>query len=63
MRQEEKTYTVRWSEEDGEHVGLCEQFPSLSWLAKTPEEALRGIQELVKGCTDDIQTETLKMPR
>jgi predicted RNase H-like HicB family nuclease len=63
MEKTNYTYTVRWSEQDREHVGLCEQFPSLSWLAKTPEEALRGIKELVKGCTDDIQNETLKMPR
>jgi len=63
MSQEENTYTVQWSEEDGEHVGLCKEFPSLSWVAKTPEEALKGIQELVKGCKDDIQRETLRMPR
>jgi len=27
------TYRVTWSPEDGEHVGLCAEFPSLSWLA------------------------------
>jgi len=30
-------YTVTWAEEDGECVGLCAEFPSLSWLAETPE--------------------------
>lgn len=24
------TYRVTWSQEDGEHVGLCAEFPSLS---------------------------------
>jgi predicted RNase H-like HicB family nuclease len=24
------TYRVTWSEEDGEYVGLCAEFPSLS---------------------------------
>jgi len=31
------TYRVIWSEEDCEHVGLCAEFPSLSWMARTPE--------------------------
>jgi predicted HicB family RNase H-like nuclease len=37
------TYRVTWSAEDGEHVGLCAEFPSLSWLAATPEAALKGV--------------------
>lgn len=31
------TYRVIWSEEDEEYVGLCAEFPSLSWLDGTPE--------------------------
>lgn len=31
-----------------EHVGLCAEFPSLSWLDKTPERALSGIRKLIK---------------
>lgn len=50
------TYRVTWSQEDGEHVGLCAEFPSLSWLAPTPEKALSGIRELVKGVVSDMQT-------
>ncbi|MBP7081851.1 MAG: hypothetical protein KBA96_12120 [Rhodocyclaceae bacterium] len=41
------TYRVIWSAEDGEHVGLCAEYPSLSWLSKTPEAALTGIRQLV----------------
>ena len=41
------TYRVTWSPEDGEHVGLCIEFPSLSWLAETPEEALAGVRKVV----------------
>ena len=41
------TYRVTWSEEDHEYVGLCAEFPSLSWLASNPEAALRGIREVV----------------
>jgi predicted RNase H-like HicB family nuclease len=40
------TYRVTWSSEDGEHVGLCAEFPSLSWLAQTPEEARAGIRRV-----------------
>lgn len=44
---EKYTYRVIWSEEDQEHVGLCAEFPSLSWLAPAPGEALNGITKLV----------------
>lgn len=40
-------YTVHWSEEDGEWVGRCDAFPSLSWLAPGRDEALAGIRDLV----------------
>lgn len=49
------TYRVIWSAEDQEHVGLCEEFPSLSWLAESPELALAGIRELVHGVLDDMK--------
>jgi len=48
------TYRVTWSEEDHEFVGLCAEFPSLSWLSVDPEEALRGIRALVKECVEDM---------
>ena len=49
------TYRVTWSAEDGEHVGLCAEFPSLSWLAKTPEAALKGIRRVVSEVVSDMQ--------
>lgn len=49
------TYRVTWSQEDGEYVGLCAEFPSLSWLAPTPEKALAGIRRLVSEVVDDMQ--------
>ena len=48
------TYRVTWSPEDNEHVALCAEFPSLSWLAKTPEAALRGIQKVVADVAADM---------
>ena len=49
------TYRITWSEEDGEHVGLCAEFPSLSWLEATPEKALAGIRRLVKESVADMR--------
>ena len=48
------TYRVTWSEEDGEFVGLCTEFPSLSWLSVDPEEALKGVRSLVKECVEEM---------
>lgn len=41
------TYRVAWSEEDGEYVGTCAEFPSLSHLDPDPDVAWRGIGEMV----------------
>jgi predicted HicB family RNase H-like nuclease len=54
MKPDHYTYRVTWSPEDGEHVGLCAEFPSLSWLADTPEAALAGIRTLVAEVVADM---------
>ena len=54
MRLDHYTYRVTWSAEDAEHLGLCAEFPSLSWLAPTPEEALSGIRVLVTEVVEDL---------
>jgi predicted HicB family RNase H-like nuclease len=48
------TYRVTWSEEDVEYVGFCAEFPSLSWLARTPEASLKGIRKLVSEVIADM---------
>ena len=48
------TYRVTWSAEDQEHVGLCAEFPSLSWLAASPEQALAGVRKLVRDVLADM---------
>ncbi|MCU1314671.1 MAG: HicB family protein [Acidobacteriaceae bacterium] len=55
MTSDHYTYRTTWSAEDGEHVGLCAEFPSLSWLSETPEEALAGIQQMVAECVADMR--------
>ncbi|MCX6083111.1 MAG: hypothetical protein NTW32_26585 [Chloroflexi bacterium] len=49
------TFRVTWSEEDGEYLGQCAEFPSLSWLASNPEEALQGIRHAVAEVIVDLQ--------
>lgn len=56
------TYRVTWSDEDQEHVGLCAEFPGLSWLEKTPEKALAGIRKLVKESLHDMQANGENIP-
>lgn len=48
------TYRVMWSQDDAEFVGLCAEFPSLSYLAATPEKAVRGILNVVKDVVCDM---------
>ena len=49
------TYRVTWSVEDEGYVGLCAEFPLLSWLTPTQEEAFSGIRLLVADCVADMQ--------
>ena len=49
------TYRVAWSAEDDEFVGQVAEFPSLSWLALTQEEALAGIVHLVHDVLLDME--------
>ena len=56
------TYRVTWSEEAREHVGLCAEFPSLSWLDKNPEKALAGIRKLVQSCVKDMAADKEAIP-
>lgn len=56
------TYRVTWSEEDQEHVGLCAEFPSLSWLEGSPESALAGIRSLVGNCVSEMQSNNEAVP-
>jgi len=56
------TYRVTWSEEDKEYVGLCAEFPSLSWLAATQEAALQGINNVVAEVVSDMESNGEDIP-
>ncbi len=58
------TYRVTWSEDDGEHVALCAEFPSLSFLANKPVNAFQGLVALVEEVLQDMKEngETIPEP-
>jgi len=64
MNTKHYTYRVIWSEDDQEFVGLCAEFPGLSWLEQDQGAALRGIVSLVKDSVADMAQsgETIPAP-
>ena len=62
MNADHYTYRVTWSPEDGEYIGLCAEFASLSWLAKSPEGALKGIRKTVGEAVADMESEGETVP-
>lgn len=62
LKNDRYTYRVTWSEEDEEYVGLCVEYPSLSWLAPTPQDALSGIQQVVAEVVADMEANEERVP-
>jgi predicted HicB family RNase H-like nuclease len=62
LKNDRYTYRVTWSDDDNEYVGLCAEFPSLSWLARTPETALKGIRKVVADIVEDMRSEGETVP-
>jgi predicted HicB family RNase H-like nuclease len=56
------TYRVTYSQDDNEYVGLCAEFPSLSWLEPNQNEAFSGIQKLVKEVIFEMQKSNETIP-
>ncbi|MBU4331201.1 MAG: toxin-antitoxin system HicB family antitoxin [Acidobacteriota bacterium] len=50
------SYRITWSPEDEEYVGICVEFPSLSWLMGEPESALKGIRNLVSKVVEEMKS-------
>jgi predicted HicB family RNase H-like nuclease len=55
-------YRITWSEDDNQYVGLCAEFPSLSYLASTPQMALRGILSVVTEVVKDMASNNETIP-
>lgn len=55
-------YQVQWSDEDGEFVATCEEYPNLSGLGKTKAEALQELEIAVAGWLSYRAGASLKAP-
>jgi predicted HicB family RNase H-like nuclease len=55
LQSDRYTYRITWSEKDKEYVGLCVEFPSLSWLAESQENALEGIRKVIEEAIKDMK--------
>ena len=57
-------YEVRvfWSEEDGEFVGVCDEFPHLSGLGPTREDAAREIQLVLETVLEIAEEDNVPVP-
>jgi len=62
LKDDHYTYRVSWSEEDNEYIGLCAEFPSLSWLASEHEEAFQGIRQVVADVVADLRSKGEPIP-
>ena len=56
------SYRVTWSDEDSEFVGLCAEFPSLSWLSKSQDAAFKGIRKLVAQTIKEMEKQKELIP-
>ena len=56
-------YRVGWTDDGGEYVGQCLEFPSLSWLAPTYDEAFAGIRNLVRDVVSDMLGNDEQVPQ
>ena len=59
---EKYTYRVVWSEDDQRYVGVCTEFPSLSHLAASHDEALDGIIAVVREVLAHMRISKEEMP-
>jgi predicted HicB family RNase H-like nuclease len=62
LQNDRYTYRVTWSDDDNEYVGLCTEFRSLSWLALTPEAALKGVRKMVADIVQDMEANKEVVP-
>ncbi|OZV77220.1 toxin-antitoxin system HicB family antitoxin [Micromonospora echinospora] len=57
------TYRITWSAQDNEFVATCAEFASLSWLASSQVEALKGLQDLLREVIADMEQQGEDVPQ
>ena len=63
LKNDRYAYRVIWSANDDEYLGLCAEFPCLSWLAGTPEAALKGIRRVVAEGIEIMEADGDSIPK
>jgi predicted HicB family RNase H-like nuclease len=61
-RADRYTYRLTWSGSDNEFIATVVEFPSLSWISKTRESALKGLTSLVEEVIEDMTKEGEEIP-
>ena len=56
------SYDVAWSESDGEYVATSAEFPGLSGLAPTAEEAVRELHQAIEAAVEAILADGEMLP-
>lgn len=55
-------YRVVWSQEDGEFLATCAEFPALSWLARSQAKALHGLESVIRDVLIDLERSGEEVP-
>ena len=56
------SFAVTWSEEDQNYVALCPEFPDLSGLGETPEEAIAELRVALDLAIEVYEAEGWPLP-
>lgn len=57
------SYRVVWSDKQKEYIGLCYEFPSLSWCDKDLTTSFYGIRRLVEDAVREMRYGGEKIPK
>ena len=60
---ERYSYRVQWSEDDQEHIGKCDEMPTLTWSDQDMLNTLHGIRNLVTEALADRQRQGGELPK
>lgn len=55
-------YFVEWSEQKQKSIGLCSEFPMLSYLDNDTQLAISGIKELIENITKKNVLDNVPLP-
>lgn len=56
------SYQIDWSEDDQEYIATCLEFPGLSSIEETQEQALIGLKEVLEESINWLKEEGKEIP-